>query len=209
MVLATRNPGKVREIRQVLGGLPLELAALEQRPFVPEPAEEGETFADNARHKALYYARALGECCLADDSGLEVDALGGAPGVRSARYAEGDCPAGAARAQVDAANNAKLLAALAAVPPERRTARFVCHVVLADPQGVLLEARDTVEGRIGFAPRGANGFGYDPLFYVPELGCTTAELDPHRKNVLSHRGKALRRLAEMMGNMATPGERSV
>ena len=197
-MLASRNPGKVREIRQVLGGLGLELPGLEERPFVPEPAEDGETFAQNARHKALYYAAALGECCLADDSGLEVDALGGAPGIRSARYAAEDCPAGAGRDQIDAANNAKLLAALSAVPAERRTARFVCHAVLADPRGVLLEARGTIEGRIGFEPRGSNGFGYDPLFFVPELGCTTAELDPQRKNALSHRGKAMRRLAEMM-----------
>ena len=210
MVLATRNPGKLREIRQVLGGLSLELAGLDQRPCLPEPAEEGATFAENARHKALYYARALGECCLADDSGLEVDALGGAPGVRSARYAEDDCPRGAGRTQIDAANNAKLLAALAAVPAERRTARFVCHVVLADPEGVLLEARDTIEGRIGFEPKGSNGFGYDPLFYVPELGCTTAELDPQRKNLLSHRGKALRRLAGMMtGTARSPNQREI
>jgi len=209
LVVASRNPGKVREIRQVLGGLSLELAGLEDRPFVPEPAEEGDTFAANSRHKALYYARATGECCLADDSGLEVDALGGAPGVRSARYAQDECPPGAGRAQIDAANNARLLKALEGVPPERRTARFVCHAVLADPEGVLMEACDTVEGRIGFEPKGANGFGYDPLFFLPDLGCTTAELDPDSKNLLSHRGKALRRLAGMMGEMErkTPPER--
>jgi XTP/dITP diphosphohydrolase len=198
LILASRNPGKIREIREILGDLPVGLLGLEAREFIPEPAEDGLTFAENARHKALYYARGLGQWCLADDSGLEVDAIGGAPGVRSARYAELDCPPGAARPVLDAANNAKLLKALERVPEAERTARFVCYAVLADPEGVLMEACDTVEGRIGFEARGDNGFGYDPLFYVPSLGCTTAELDSGRKNLISHRGKALRRLAAML-----------
>jgi XTP/dITP diphosphohydrolase len=203
-VVASRNPGKVREIRAVLSDLPVELVGLDgfadrQGPGgIPEPEENGLTFAENARHKAVYYARAVGQWCLADDSGLEVDALGGAPGVYSARYAADACPPGAARATLDAANNAKLLAALRDVPAEKRTARFVCYAVLADAEGVLMEACDTIEGRIGYEARGANGFGYDPLFYLPELGCTTAELEAGRKNNLSHRGKALRRIAQMM-----------
>jgi XTP/dITP diphosphohydrolase len=185
----------------VLGDLPVELAGLDGpggKGDIPEPEEPGLTFAVNARLKAAYYARAVGQWCLADDSGLEVDALGSAPGVRSARYAADDCPPGAARATLDAANNAKLLRALRDVPTDRRTARFVCHVVLADPEGVLMEACDTVEGRIGYEPRGTGGFGYDPLFCLPDLGCTTAELDADRKNLLSHRGKALRRIAQML-----------
>jgi len=182
----------------VLAGAPLALAGLDEFPPLEEPEETGATFADNARLKALYYARALDRCCLADDSGLEVDAIRGEPGVRSARYAAADCPAGSPRAVLDAANNAKLLKALSAAGPENRAARFVCYVVLADPEGVLLEACDTVEGRIGCEPRGANGFGYDPLFLIPELGCSVAELDSRRKNELSHRGKALRRLAELL-----------
>lgn len=186
-------------------GAAIRAAGLEDVPPVPEPAEDGETFADNARHKALYYARACGQWCLADDSGLEVDALGGAPGVRSARYAADRCPPGAARDAIDAANNAKLLEALAAVGPERRTARFVCYLVLADPEGVILEACDTIEGRIGYQPRGHNGFGYDPLFEVPQLGCTTAELPSEHKNRISHRGKALLRVADMLAQLLRSG----
>lgn len=173
----------------------MEWATLEEMPPLAEPAEDGAAFADNARHKALYYARALGRWCLADDSGLEVDALGGAPGVKSARYAEEAFGPGADKAARDAANNAKLLAALEGVPDSRRTARFVCHAVLADEKGVLAEAEGRVEGRIGLAPRGDNGFGYDPLFLLPD-GRTMAELDADAKNRISHRGQALRRLGE-------------
>lgn len=183
----------------------MELAGLDEMPPVAEPAEDGATFADNARHKALYYARALGRWCLADDSGLEVDAIGGAPGVRSARYAEERFGAGADKAARDAANNAKLLAALEGVPDDRRAARFVCHVAVADESGVLAEATGTVEGRIGLVPRGDNGFGYDPLFLLPD-GRTMAELDAETKNRISHRGAALRRLAERLAGM-TPGSR--
>ena len=187
----------------MLGGLGVELQGLDEAPPVAEPAEDGQTFAQNARHKALYYARALGRWCLADDSGLEVDAIGGAPGVRSARYAEEDFPLGADKSARDAANNAKLLAAMKGVPQGRRTARFVCHVALVGDGAVLAEARGTVEGRIGLAPRGDNGFGYDPLFLLPD-GRTMAELDAETKNRLSHRGAALRRLAERLAGMMPP-----
>jgi len=204
IVLATRNPGKLREIRQVLSPLSVEAMSLEDFGEIPEPAETGKTFAANARAKALYYARATGRWALADDSGLEVDALNGAPGVRSARYAADACPPGADRAAIDQANNRRLLAELQNVPDEKRTARFVCHLALADDQRILLEARGIIEGRIGHAPQGHNGFGYDPLFFVPALGCTTAQLLPEEKNRISHRGQAVRQFAEMLRQLLGP-----
>jgi XTP/dITP diphosphohydrolase len=198
LVLGTRNPGKLREITQVLGDLPVRVVGLDEFPAMPEPVEDGATFAENARNKALHYARATRHWCLADDSGLEVDALNGAPGVRSARYAADHCPTGADRLTIDQANNAKLLSALEGVGDERRTARFVCHLALADPEHVFIETFDTVEGRIGYEPRGSNGFGYDPLFFIPEAGCTTAELPEEEKNRISHRGKAVRHFAGLL-----------
>jgi XTP/dITP diphosphohydrolase len=185
----------------VLGGTGIELAGLDSMPPLEEPVEDGATFAQNARLKAVYYARALGRACLADDSGLVVDALGGAPGVRSARYAEEAFPPGADRERRDAANNAKLLAAMRDVPQDARSARFVCHVAVADAKGVIAEACGAVEGVIAFEPRGESGFGYDPLFYIPARGCTTAQLDADDKNGISHRGQALRRLAEILRGM--------
>jgi len=172
---------------------------------IDEPAEGGATFAANARAKALHYARATGRWALADDSGLAVDALGGAPGVRSARYAQETFQPGADRAERDRANTAKLLAALADVPDERRTARFVCHLALAEPGRVLLEARGTLEGRIARAPAGHNGFGYDPVFFLPDRGCTAAELTAAQKNAISHRGQALRRFAGKLTDLLADG----
>ena len=201
IVLATRNPGKLKEIRAVLADLPVRIAGLEEFTRVPEPEEHGLTFADNARDKALYYARAAGQWCLADDSGLVVDALGGEPGVRSARYAADECPPGTDRHAIDQANNRKLLRALAGVPDAQRTARFVCHLAMADSQHVLLEASDTIEGRIGHEPHGDNGFGYDPLFHIDTHGCTTAELPSDEKNRISHRGKALRKFAASLAEL--------
>jgi len=202
--LATRNPGKLKEIRELLAGGPLTVAGLEAFGDIPEPEETGETFADNARDKATYYAAATGQWCLADDSGLVVDALGGQPGVRSARYAADDVPPGATRHEIDQANNRKLLRELAATPDDARTARFVCHVALAQPgptqrdARVQLEAAGGVEGRILHAPRGDNGFGYDPLFLIIEKNRTTAELPADEKNAISHRGQAMRKLAAML-----------
>jgi XTP/dITP diphosphohydrolase len=207
IVLATRNPGKVREIRQVFSGMPVRLVSLEDFGPIPECVETGETFAENARHKALYYARATGQWALADDSGLAVDALGGAPGVHSARYAAADSPAGAGRGIIDQANNRRLLVELAAVPAARRTARFICHLALAGPEGVLLEAVGTVEGRVAQAPAGENGFGYDPLFYVEAFGCTTAQLPAETKNLISHRGQALRQLAGRLAEYLAGSQR--
>ena len=204
IVLASRNPGKVREIAAVLGELPLRvvsLAEIDPEAAIAAPAENARSFADNARAKAAHYARAAGGWALADDSGLAVDALGGAPGVRSARYATDECPPGASRDVIDAANNARLLRELEGVDEPERTARFVCHLVLSDGERTLLEAAGVVEGRIGLGPRGSNGFGYDPLFFVPELGCTTAELPPERKNEISHRGQAARKLAALLRQM--------
>lgn len=201
MVLASGNATKLREIREVLGPLPVEVVLLSEMPPVAEPVEDGQTFGDNARLKALYYARATGRWCLADDSGLVVDALGGAPGVHSARYARDDCPPGADRPVITAANNARLLRELGDTPAARRTARFVCCLALADRDGVLLETSGTVEGLIAESPRGSNGFGYDPLFLIPDRGMTAAEMTPEAKNAISHRGKAVRRFAELLGRL--------
>jgi XTP/dITP diphosphohydrolase len=204
IVLASRNPGKVREIRAVLAGAGIEAVGLDEidpRRAIPEPAEHGASFAENARAKAAYYARATRAWALADDSGLEVAALGGAPGVRSARYAADRCPTDAARDQIDAANNAKLLRELEGIGDERRGARFVCHLALSDGRNILLEATGVVEGRIAHRPAGRNGFGYDPLFFVGELGCTTAQLPPERKNEISHRGRAVREFARLLAEL--------
>ncbi len=201
LVLASGNPGKLREIAQTLGDLPLKVVGLGELDSIDEPVEDGQTFADNARLKALYYARATGHWCLADDSGLAVDALEGRPGVHSARYAADQCPPGADRSVLTEANNATLLRELADVPPEQRTARFVCHLALADADSVLLEATGTVEGAIAYSPRGDNGFGYDPLFLVGDTGVTAAELTSERKNAVSHRGKAVRQFAAKLAEL--------
>ncbi|OPX21382.1 MAG: non-canonical purine NTP pyrophosphatase, RdgB/HAM1 family [Planctomycetales bacterium 4484_123] len=201
IVVASRNPGKVRELAQVLAGLGVLLVGLDEidpEERIAQAPEDAASFADNARSKAVHYARALGLWALADDSGLEVDALGGAPGVRSARYAADECPAHADRAQRDAANNRKLLRALAGIARDRRTARFVCHLAVSDGRDILVEATGTLEGLIATEPAGQNGFGYDPLFFLPAMGCTAAQLPPERKNAISHRGQAARKLAERL-----------
>lgn len=201
IVLATRNPGKLREIRQVLEELPVNVLGLDEiAPSLEEPEETGSTFAENAAQKARYYAQQTGQWCLADDSGLAVDALNGEPGVHSARYAA-DRIGNASRDLMDAANNAKLLEALKDVPDEQRTARFICHLALCDGDRIILETYDTIEGRIGHHAKGSNGFGYDPLFVADETGCTTAELPPERKNAISHRGKALRYFARLLNSV--------
>jgi len=187
-------------MRQVLA---VNLLGLEALEGIDAPAETGATFAENARQKALYYTRATGLWCLADDSGLVVDALDGEPGVHSARYAAEKFPPDADRRQQDAANTAKLLEALENAPDTRRGARFVCHLALADGQEVLLETTAAVEGVIARAPMGDNGFGYDPVFLVPRFGRTIAEMPADLKNSLSHRGQAARqfarRLAQLLG----------
>ncbi len=183
ILIATKNRGKLREVLNILAGLPVAFANLDQFPDLPEPVEDADTFEGNAERKALHYARLTGLWTLADDSGLEVDALGGAPGVYSARYAgrQGD----------DTANNAKLIRELLKVPAEKRTARFRCAVVLASPEEVLATGCGTFEGVVEDDARGSNGFGYDPHFFVPKLGMTAAELPPEQKNRVSHRARAL------------------
>ncbi len=203
LLFASTNPHKIGEVRSIMEPQGVEIVGLDHlETHVPEPVEDGETFADNARLKAVYYARAIGRWCLADDSGLEVDALGGAPGVRSARYAG----TGGSRAERDAANNARLLRELDHVPDDKRTARFVCAMCLADPSGrVAAETSGTFEGVIARRPRGRNGFGYDPLLYLSDAARTSAELSPQEKNSRSHRGKAARAMAERMRKEIQPG----
>ena len=194
LLIATGNVGKVREFRQMLGADRFIWQDLSQFPQ-GEPVEEtGQTFRANACLKASSYALRHNIWALADDSGLEVDVLGGRPGVFSARWAEIN-----GTGKGDADNNKTLLRQLDTVPDERRTARFVCVLALSDPQGrVILSVRDTVEGSILRAARGNNGFGYDPLFLIRELGRTTAELPAEEKHRISHRGKALRTMRELM-----------
>ncbi len=198
ILLATNNAHKVAEIRAVFAEAGVSVQSLAEAGVEgPEPIEDQPTFEANALIKAQHYARRTDRVCLADDSGLMVDALHGEPGVRSARYAgvEGD------RKRVDAANNAKLLGALAAVPDAKRTARFVCVMVLADAQRELALARGKVEGRILRTPRGDNGFGYDPLMHLTEAGRTAAELSPAQKNAISHRGRAAIAMLEQLRQM--------
>ena len=188
VLLATSNPHKLDEVRQILAPTEMTVLGLDSLGIeLDEPVEDGGTFAENARIKALYYAGHTGRMCLADDSGLACDGLGGAPGIHSARYSGVAGP----RDVRDLANNEKLVSELASIPDSGRSARFICAMCFADPEGrVLLESTGTFEGVIVEAPRGTNGFGYDPHFLVPSLGRTAAELSPEEKNELSHRGRA-------------------
>ncbi len=197
LLVATSNPGKLREIRHVFADLDVVLVTLAEFGELPEVLEDGLTFEDNAKKKARHYAGATGMWTLADDSGLEVDALDQRPGVNSARFT--------GPVQDAAANNAKLIALLRKVPPEQRSARFRCVIAVADPQRVLATASGTVEGVIIDQPRGRNGFGYDPHFLLPELGLTTAELDPEHKNRISHRGQALRDIRPKLETLLRTG----
>lgn len=200
LLIATGNPGKAREFREMLGDGRYAYTDLSSLPNPPKVEETGRTFRANACLKAAAYAAHFQLWTIADDSGLEVDALDGAPGVLSARFAEIH-----GAGQGDADNNALLLQQLQDVPDERRIAWFVCVLALARPDGrVVVTVRDTIKGRIIHNSRGQNGFGYDPLFYVDALGRTTAELDPEQKHQISHRGKALRELRRMMDALGVP-----
>jgi XTP/dITP diphosphohydrolase len=196
LIFATSNLHKLQEARSILDPFGVVIRSLADfTQDLAEPVEDGETFEDNARLKARYYAKHLGLICLAEDSGLEVDALRGAPGVYSARYAgvEGT------RDERDRANNEKLMRELANVPADQRQARFVCTLALAEPGGAILaEARGVYPGVIAPTPRGTNGFGYDPLLFLPDRGCTSAELLPAEKHARSHRGQALRQLLQVL-----------
>jgi len=192
VVLATRNRGKLREIEPLLAGLGLELHTIDDLAPGAELREDADTFEENALAKARQAAAATGLPAIADDSGLEVDALGGAPGVYSARYA--------GPVSDDARNNAKLLAALRDVPAERRQGRYRCVAAFVDPaRGTEIARAGACEGEILRAPRGDGGFGYDPLFFLPALGRTMAELPIPEKNRLSHRAAAFRALAAALG----------
>jgi XTP/dITP diphosphohydrolase len=207
ILVATTNPGKVRELRAMLGGGDVEWKSLADLPGVGEVKEDGATFAENARKKAIGYAQTTGLWTLADDSGLMVDALGGAPGVNSARFS-GERAKGADRKVVDRRNMEKLLSLLQGVPREKRTARFICCLCLAGPEKVLIETQGTLEGIIAEKPTGTGGFGYDPVFLVPQLGKTVAELGEEEKNAISHRGNAMRKLKPLLDELLKGGHKT-
>jgi len=186
IIVATRNPGKVGEFQAMLGRLGYDVESLLDYDTAPETEETGSTFEENAELKSKEAAAYFGHAVLSNDSGLEVDALDGAPGVYSARFAGEN--------KSDAANNALLLEKLADTPADQRTARFVCALSLAKPSGETLTVRGTMEGQIGFEQKGTNGFGYDPLFLIPALNQTAAELTKSEKAAISHRGQALKKL---------------
>ncbi len=195
VLIATSSKGKLRDFAGAAGSHGIEVTALPGFASLPEVEEDGPTFEANARKKAEYYSRAArGELVLADDSGLEVDALAGAPGVRSARYAA-DEP-GPQSDSRDAANNARLLRELSGVPDGRRTARFVCVIAVARNGKTDATFRGEAEGVILHQQRGSGGFGYDPLFFQPQLGKTFAELSAEEKAAVSHRGRAFRNFLE-------------
>jgi XTP/dITP diphosphohydrolase len=196
LIVATTNPGKFAEVKDFLRQLPLEVLSLSDLATWPKIIEDGATFEENALKKARALAEYSGYLTLADDSGLEVDALNGAPGIYSARYCgeEGN----------DKKNNQKLMHELREIPEEKRTGRFVCALALCTPKSHGMKewtVRDSCEGRISFELKGENGFGYDPLFFYPPLGKTFGEIDRAIKATVSHRGKALKKLAEMLPSL--------
>jgi XTP/dITP diphosphohydrolase len=191
IVLATTNQGKLAELRTMLQPREVSVRGLDDFADIPPAPEDGATFADNARQKARHYSQLLNRLVLADDSGLQVAALDGAPGIYSARFAILDTTD---RAEQDRANNQKLLRLLADVPLKNRQARFCCCLCLHSPNDVILEVQGNLEGMILDHPQGSNGFGYDPIFYIPDKQKTVAQLTPEEKNALSHRGQALRKL---------------
>jgi XTP/dITP diphosphohydrolase len=188
LLVATTNPGKLKEIAGILDGVPIELVTLNDRETIVEPEETGATFDENARLKARYYSKATGLVSVADDSGLEIDALDKAPGVHSARWHGTDYPT----------KFRKIQELFRERGVSGSTARFVCSIAVARGDAIIFEARGTVEGEIVPEPRGSNGFGYDPIFFYPPLGCTLAELGREQKAAVSHRGKAFRALREYL-----------
>ena len=191
IIFATGNENKMREIRMILSDLGMPILSMKEAGICVDVVEDGSTFEENALKKATEIAKTVDNCIvLADDSGLEIDYLNKEPGIYSARYAGEDT-------SYDIKNNL-LLSRLEGVPDEKRTARFVCAIAAAFPDGTTEVVRGTIEGRIGYEIAGENGFGYDPIFYVPEYGCTTAQMSPEKKNELSHRGNALRAMKIIM-----------
>ena len=197
ILVASTNPGKLKELREMLGG-DIEWVGLADFPGIPEIEEDGKTLAENAHKKAIGYAKATELWTLADDSGLVVDAIGGQPGVKSARFA------GATdkdRKVIDRKNFGKVLKLLKDVPKEKRSARFVCCLCLASPEKVIIETEGMLEGIIIDEPVGENGFGYDPIFFVPKLNKTVAQMDADDKNAISHRGNAIRKLVPLLNEL--------
>lgn len=190
IIFATGNEGKMKEIREILGVLPVQVLSMKEAGIQADIVEDGKTFQENAVIKAKAIAALSNEVVLADDSGLEIDYLNKEPGIYSARYMGEDTSYHI--------KNSNLIQRLEGVPDELRTARFVCAIAAAFPDGTVLTTEGTVEGRIGYEEKGENGFGYDPIFYVPQYGCTTAELTEQKKNEISHRGKALREMAKKL-----------
>ena len=190
LLVATTNPNKVKEIRRVLDGANVEVITLEGWPDLVAPEETGRTFEDNARLKATYYARATGQVTVAEDSGIEIDALGGVPGVESARYGGEDTSY--------PEKFARLYAALDRTGTRDSAARFVCALAMASPDAILFEARGIIEGRVAHEPAGSGGFGYDPFFFYPPYGRTLGQVTPEEKLAVSHRGQAFRKLREYL-----------
>lgn len=190
LIFATGNEHKMVEIREILGELPVEILSMKDVGIKADIVENGNTFEENALIKAKEVCKLAGEMVLADDSGLEIDYLNGEPGIYSARYMGEDTSY--------RIKNQNLIHRLEGVPDEKRTARFVCAIAAAFPDGRSFVVRGTIEGIIGYEERGANGFGYDPIFYLPERGVSTAEIPPEEKNSISHRGNALRKMKELL-----------
>lgn len=190
LIFATGNEHKMVEIREILGELPVEILSMKDVGIKADIVENGNTFEENALIKAKEVCKLAGEMVLADDSGLEIDYLNGEPGIYSARYMGEDTSY--------RIKNQNLIDRLEGVPDEKRTARFVCAIAAAFPDGRSFVVRGTIGGIIGYEERGANGFGYDPIFYLPERGVSTAEIPPEEKNSISHRGNALRKMKELL-----------
>ena len=202
ILVATTNPGKADELEAMLD-LDVDWLTLADFPDIPEVKEDGATFIENARKKATGYAKATDLWIIADDSGLVIDALNGAPGIESARFSgEKD----ADRTLIDHKNIAKVLVLLKGVSTEKRTARFVCSLCLASPDQILIETQGKLEGLIAEKEIGNNGFGYDPVFFVPNLNKTVAQLTRDEKNAISHRGSAIRKLKPLLGELLKNSE---
>ena len=200
LLLATTNPDKIKEIRGILAGLPVELVGLNEVTPGDEPEETGSTFEENARLKARYYADASGLTAIAEDSGLAIDELGGAPGVESARFGGSDT--------TYPQKFALIYDRLRQHNVTTSTARFVCVVAISSSSGILFEARGTIEGSIAPSPAGSNGFGYDPIFFYPPLGCTLAEVSREQKATVSHRGAAFAQVRTYLENFQPPTSNS-
>lgn len=188
VIFATGNEEKMKEIREILGDLDIELLSLKDAGITADIEENGSTFEENAIIKAKAISQLTGEIVLADDSGLEIDYLNKEPGIYSARYMGEDTSYHI--------KNSNLIQRLEGVPDQQRSARFVCAIAAAFPDGTVKTVRASMEGRIGYEEKGENGFGYDPIFYLPEYGCSSAEISMEEKNKISHRGKALRAIKD-------------